>query len=373
MTLVETTGRRQPKPWLPQLIASRRFQSWAARLPVVRRFARRDGERLFDLVSGFVYSQVLMAVVELRILHRLVEEGPLPSEALAHGTDLSQEDIGLVCTAACALGLLRQTRGGFAAGRLGAAFLGVPGLEAMVLHHRAFYRDLENPVAMLGAAQTELSQFWPYVFGAAQAEDPVAARRYSKLMAESQVLVAEETLARIDLSATRHVLDIGGGTGAFLEAVGTKYTHMDLQLFDLPNVVDPATERFDRVGLQPRVRITPGSFRDDSLPLGADTISLIRVLYDHADDTVRALLGKIYDTLPPNGTLIISEPMRGAAKPTKSGDVYFAFYCRAMQTGKSRKPSDIIALLRSCGFEKITDHGTSRPFVTHVLSAKRPV
>jgi hypothetical protein len=34
----------------------------------------------------------------------------------------------------------------------------------------------------------------------------------------------------------------------------------------------------------------PGSFRDDPLPPGADTLSLIRVCYDHDDATVAALL-----------------------------------------------------------------------------------
>ena len=75
-------------PWLPRLIASRRFQSWAARFPLTRRIARKDGEKLFDLVSGFVYSQVLLAVVELRLLPTLMA-GPLSAADLAKGTDLT--------------------------------------------------------------------------------------------------------------------------------------------------------------------------------------------------------------------------------------------------------------------------------------------
>lgn len=369
MSLLEASAPRKG-PWTTRLIASRRFQAWAAKFPLTRGIARRDGERLFDLVAGFVHSQVLMAVVDLRLIHRLMG-GPLSAEDLARGTDLPPERMEILCNAATALGLMKRTRRGYVPGRLGAAMLGVPGLEAMVLHHGAFYRDLENPVAMFGGADTELSRFWPYVFGAAQAEDPDVAARYSDLMAQSQVLVAEETLARVDLSNAREILDIGGGTGAFLQAVGARHRSPDLHLFDLPAVVPGATARFAQSGLSKRAKITAGSFRDDALPQGAEVISLVRVLYDHGDTTVQNLLSKAHDSLPRGGRIVVSEPMTGGAKPSRSGDVYFALYCLAMQTGTARSPQKIMELLTLAGFSQVTDHGTTRPFVTHVLSAKR--
>jgi demethylspheroidene O-methyltransferase len=49
--------------WRNKLVASRRFQKWVAGMPFLRGIARKEGEALFDLISGFVYSQVLMAVV----------------------------------------------------------------------------------------------------------------------------------------------------------------------------------------------------------------------------------------------------------------------------------------------------------------------
>ena len=51
--------------------------------------------------------------------------------------------------------------------------LSVPGLVGMIQHHRAFYQDMADPVALLrGEGQTQLSQIWPYVFGAGAATDP---------------------------------------------------------------------------------------------------------------------------------------------------------------------------------------------------------
>ena len=50
-----------------------RFHRLCARVPGLRRIARAEGEALFEVVSGFVRSQALLALVELRVLHRLAD------------------------------------------------------------------------------------------------------------------------------------------------------------------------------------------------------------------------------------------------------------------------------------------------------------
>lgn len=376
MTLADTSApapkRGRAGPFM-RLIASRRFQSIVAATPVLRGFARRDGEALFDLVAGFVHSQVLFAVVDLGLLHRLMDDGPADAATLAKGTPLGPDRMEVLCDAAVSLGLMVRRKDRFSIARRGAALLGVPGLEAMIRHHDVLYRDLADPVRALAGDKTELSDFWPYVFGAAAVDDPMTARRYSNLMAESQELVAEETLRRIDLSKATRVLDVGGGSGAFLTALGLRHVGPDLLLFDLPAVVPDATDRFRTAGLTDRVMIHPGSFRDDPLPTGCDVITLIRVLYDHQDDTVLALLRKVFDALPDGGRVVVSEPMKGATRPTRAGDAYFAFYCMAMGTGRARTPDQITALLQAAGFDAVTDHKSTRPFITSVLSATKRV
>lgn len=78
-----------------RLAGSRRFQLIAERVPFLRRIGRREGEELFDIVAGFVHSQVLYALVELRVLH-LVAEGPQTVQALAAATGLAPERMQLL-------------------------------------------------------------------------------------------------------------------------------------------------------------------------------------------------------------------------------------------------------------------------------------
>jgi demethylspheroidene O-methyltransferase len=359
--------------WKTGLLRSQRFQRWAARTPVAARVARKDGEALFDLVAGFLHSQVLMAFVQLGLADHLSTQ-PRSAEGLALRTGINPDRMRVLCQAASALGLMQRQRDGrYALGRLGAALPGIPGLAQMIRHHDVLYRDMADPVAFFrDAPATELAAFWPYVFGATGTIDPETAATYSDLMAESQTLVAEEALRVLDLKGIETLLDIGGGTGAFLTAVGRAYPDFKLHLFDLPQVIEPASARFAAAGLSDRATITGGSFRTDALPPGADAISLIRVLYDHSDDTVRMLLSKVHAALPDGGRVIISEPMSGGARPARAGDAYFGLYCLAMGTGRARSADEIAQHLEAAGFAEIRSRKTARPFITSVIEARKP-
>ena len=327
---------------------------------------------MFDLVAGFCHSQVLQAFVLLN-LPQLLLDHEMTAEALAYETAVPQDRMQVLLAAAISLQLVKRRRSGrFGLTTRGAALAGVPGLAGMIAHHDVLYRDLADPVAFFrGDVETELADFWPYVFGAGGATDPETTATYSQLMASSQVLVAEDTLAMTDLSDHRHIMDVGGGTGAFLAAVGAANPDLQMTLFDLPAVAPAATDRFAGLSMADKVHIVPGSFRDDPLPKGADVISLVRVLYDHADDTVVALIKAIYDALPADGRILISEPMTGGDSPQRAGDAYFALYCMAMRTGKARSQSQIAALLAQAGFTEIKTPQARRPFITSIVTGVR--
>ncbi|WP_019954414.1 methyltransferase [Yoonia vestfoldensis] len=357
---------------LTQLVASPSFQKWAARFPLTRRLVRSEGRAMFDLVAGFCHSQVLYALVALEIPKALLAH-ELPLSALALRGRMPPDRMAVLLSAAVALGLIKQRKSGlYALTTRGAALAGVPGLAGMIAHHDVLYRDLSDPVAFFrGEVETELADFWPYVFGAGAATDPDSAAKYSRLMADSQLLVADDTLAAVDFRGVTRLMDVGGGTGAFLAAVGAVYPKLAMTLFDLPAVVPAAQDRFASAGMIDRVQITPGSFRDQPLPQGADMISLVRVLYDHSDDTVADLLAAAHAALPIGGRILISEPMTGGDAPHRAGDAYFALYCMAMRTGRARSAHQIAALLQAAGFTQIRAPKAARPFITSVVEGVR--
>ncbi len=366
MSTAPVAGPTRPAGLVNRLVASPRFQAVCARVPGLRGRARAEGAALFGQMQGFVESQMLAALVALGVLDRLAQ-GPATPDALAQMADAPAHRMAVLCQAGAAMGLLRRRRGGrYALARRGAAFLGVPALAGLVRHHALLYADLADPAAFIrGQTRPQLADFWPYVLGADGDPDPDTAARYSRLMADSQALVAQDALAHMDLRGVTRLLDVGGGTGAFLRAVRARHRHLQLAVLDLPEVVAQAD-------LPDDVARHAGSFRDGPLPDGADAISLVRVLYDHDDATVGALLARAFAALPPGGRVFVVEPMSGGRRPDPHTDVYFAVYTLAMQTGRTRSPAQIRAALAQAGFGKITRARGARPFVTSVIAARKP-
>ncbi|MFK9236786.1 hypothetical protein ACJEKV_25750, partial [Escherichia coli] len=84
---------------------------------------------------------------------------------------------------------------------LGAAMAGNAGAAAMVAHHRAFYADLTDPLAVLRrqAGEGALARLWPYAAsGDKRALPPEAVAPYSALMAASNRMIADQVLAAWD-------------------------------------------------------------------------------------------------------------------------------------------------------------------------------
>jgi demethylspheroidene O-methyltransferase len=377
------TGLADPAPprpmprrgggWVTRAFMNPRLHAAVARLPLLGRIAGSEGAAMFGLVGGFVNSQVLLALVELRVLEALVD-GPQEAATLARPAGIAADRMQILLQAGAALRLLKRRRDGrFALARRGAVLLGVPGLAGMIRHHAVFYRDLADPVALLrGQGETELARFWPYVFGAAGPIDLEVAATYSGLMTETQALVAADTLRLVDLSGVRHMMDVGGGSGAFLAAALTAHPSLRGTVLDLPAVVPAARARLVSAGVAARADILPGSFRDGPLPPGADAISLVRVLYDHADETVVALLAAVRAALPPGGRIIVSEPMSGGDRPDAITDTYFALYTLAMGTGRTRSAARIGEMLAGAGFVGVAARPGPRPYITSVVSAVVP-
>jgi demethylspheroidene O-methyltransferase len=354
------------------LAAKPGFRRWAARFPLTRPFARRRARALFDICAGFVYTQVLLACVRLRVF-AILSEAPRTTERLAPLLSLSPEATERLMAAAASLQLTaRRSDGAWTLGQLGAAMIGNDGISAMVEHHAMLYADLADPVAMLRRPRggNALSDYWAY----SGAEQPGAVsadriRDYTALMAASQPMVAEEVLATYRFDRHRRVLDVGGGNGAFLRAVAAEAPRLDLMLFDLPAVAEEARARFAAAGLSARASVHGGDFTQDALPQGADLITLVRVLHDHDDDVALGLLRRIHAALPPGGRLLLAEPMAGTSGAEPMGEAYFGFYLLAMGRGRPRTPEEIRTMLATAGFAESRLLSTPTPLLTRAVLA----
>jgi demethylspheroidene O-methyltransferase len=374
---------RAPGRWWPERITALRdrltsspeFRRWAAANPFTRPIARQRARALFDLCAGFVYSQVLLACVRLR-LFEVLQERPATTAELAYRLSLPAEAAGRLLRAACALQLCEPRPGGrYGLGVLGLSMVDNPGLAAMVEHHALVYSDLRDPVALLRGEgpSTALAHYWPYAGrGQDHALGDSDTRPYTELMSATQALVATEVLEAYPLAPHACLLDVGGGDGTFIAAAAARAPHLRVMVFDLPAVAAQARARIEAAGLASRATAVGGDLFVDPLPQGADIASLVRVLHDHDDPAALSILRAIRMALPPGGRLLIAEPMAQTPGAEPVGDAYFGFYLMAMGRGRPRTVQQISGLLETAGFSGIRPVATQIPLIASIVLAQAP-
>lgn len=409
--------------WRNARLADPRFRERASRWPATRWLARREASELFDLMAGFVYSQVLFTCVKLRLFDRLAA-GPAGAGPLAAACGLSPEAMVRLLDAAEALELVRRvedaasgshrpadvpgapatswavasvssmnegaaadtaraaasrtsatSRRRYALGRLGASFVANPALESLVLHHAALYTDLDDPIALLsrGRGGGRLASLWAYATSAAPGTLPGAeVAPYSAVMSASQALIARQVLDAYPIRRHRCLLDVGGGEGAFLAAALAEAPSLQGMVCDLPAVAERARARLESLGLGGRAQAHGVDFKRDALPRGADLVSLVRVLYDHDDGPALRLLGAVRAALPAGGTVLVAEPLARTPGAERMGAAYFGVYLWAMGSGRVRSAAEHMALLRAAGFEQVRELRTALPLQTGLVVARAP-
>ena len=168
-------------------------------------------------------------------------------------------------------------------------------------------------------------------------------------MAVSQAMIAEAVTRDFPFRRYRRVLDVGGGTGTFLEHVARAAPAAALTLFDLPPVAAAAADRMTRKGLGDRLRCIGGDFTADPLPRGHDLITLVRVV----DGTLKAGMKILRPLLAETGAEQVGKMVIGTVK----GDIH--------DIGKNL----VGMMMEGAGFEVI-DLGINNPVENYLDALK---
>ncbi|MFO1172514.1 MAG: methyltransferase [Hyphomicrobiaceae bacterium] len=355
-----------------KVLSSERSLRFLSDFPVSRPIAKRESRAAFDLCAGFVYSQVLLACIELRLLDHLAD-APISLPEIARKTGLNEEAAARLLDAATSLRLCsKRPHGRFGLGQLGAVIRVNAGLRQMIEHHAILYRDLADPVALLrnGMASTGTREFWAY---ARRAEPSQIGRqdvsRYTSLMAASATVLAQDVLDAYPLDRYSTLLDVGGGDGTFALDAARRHSGLRTTTLDLPAVASIAAEKLAASGLGARCRAVGGNMLDGTPTELYDVAILVRVLIDHDTPSVRKILRYCRASLKPGGVLLIAEPQADAAGFERVGAAYFGFYLLAMGQGRARSFDELSELLSAEGFARPRRIPTRTPLVTGLIAA----
>ncbi|MBI3881782.1 MAG: methyltransferase domain-containing protein [Verrucomicrobia bacterium] len=145
-------------------------------------------------------------------------------------------------------------------------------------------------------------------------ETEAFARSFTTAMDCRGLYLGQALAKRLDLGASAHLLDIGGGSGIYACALAAQFPKLRATVFDQAPVDRIAAKLIGERGFAGRVGVRAGDFFKDAWPTDGDAHLFSNVLHDWDFPEVRQLLAASFRALRPGGLLIIHDAFINAAK-----------------------------------------------------------
>lgn len=259
-------------------------------------------KELLELAIGYQRSQVLFTFVELEIPELLIEVS-LTAKELAGKFRIDPLAMERFLNACVSIGLLEKHKVHFKNSKMSEHFL-VKGKSFYLGGQMCRYRERSFPQ---WENLTEHLKSWSY--GENADETPEDEDQNAEAMAEQHNLALMHGLAlaeSFDLSQYKHLLDVGGGTGAMSIGLCEKYKKLSATIFDLPENIKKADEFIFKSNAKDRIKTIGGDITKDELPEDFDGALLANLLAVFDAKTNLKLFKRIYEKLPEGGAILIS-------------------------------------------------------------------
>jgi SAM-dependent methyltransferase len=259
-------------------------------------------------------ARMIQVAAQLGIADVLAS-GPADAVLLAAECGCDAEALGRLLRALAAMGVFEQTAGGAwqltelaetlrtdspTSCRAAALYWG---LDSM----RAAWDHLEHSIRTGEPAFDRANRrgFFEHL----EAE-PKEGELFNAFITQNQNRRAAIHASSIDCTRFRHIVDVGGGEGAFLAELLKRHAHLTGTVLDLPRAVAAARATASREHLDSRMDAVEGDFFDQ-VPPGADAYILASVLHDWPDEAAVRILRACRAAMPPDASLLVIERILG--------------------------------------------------------------
>ncbi|MDF2996111.1 MAG: uncharacterized protein K0R27_1748 [Xanthobacteraceae bacterium] len=314
--------------------------------------AERDRQAMMHLVRGFQASQMLHVAATLRLADHLAVEARSIAN-LADVTSAHPASLYRLMRALATLGVLREEGDRRFSLTAAGHYLrwDVPGSVAPMaemIGRPYFWSAWGN---LLGAVRTGATSFddvhgrdvWTY-----RVDHPEEGAIFDGAMAATREAVARSAHEAFDLGRFSHIVDVGGGNGAFVLHLLTVHQAARATLFDQPHVlarVPDAVGQFVRAG---RCDLRSGDFFSE-VPAGGDAYVLNWILHDWDDAAATGILRCCHRAMAPGSRLMLCEAVLGAPATDADGTL-LDIMMMVMTGGRERTLAEFRTLLEAAGF-----------------------
>ena len=173
------------------------------------------------------------------------------------------------------------------------------------------------------------------------------------------------------LAGAEKILDLGGGAGTFAEAFVILNPKARVTVLDVPAALEVARKVLPADLIGDRIILREGDFLEDDLGTGYDLAFLSSIIHIYDDETNRAIVGKVFDSLASGGTIAIRDFILDEEGLSPDFAALFAVNMLVnTKGGKTYREAEVAGWLSASGFEGI--ERVDLPEATSLVKGKKP-
>jgi hypothetical protein len=309
---------------------------------------------LMQLATGFWASKTLAVAHDLGVFTRLSGSAGVTTTELAQALGIHDRPAGMLLTGCAALGLLEKRNERYFNAPLAEEFL----VRGKPYYFGGFVQMLDKRLyagwgKLFEAVHTNRPTTWDPDTQASlfEGEDPAMLSLFWEAMHSISTFTARTLAETVDFGPFDHLLDLGGGSGAFDIELCRRFPHLHAAVFELPSVIEIAAEKVRQAGLDDRIETIAGDFfAQDTFPAGHDAILLSMILHDWNETHDRELVRKCFAALPSGGALIICELLVNDEKSGPAPAALMSLNMLIETEGRNYTPGEYSDWLNAAGF-----------------------
>ena len=331
-----------------------------------------DPRQISRIAYGFFASKALFSALNLNLFGMLAD-GARPLADLSASSKVPENRLATLMATLASIGLVGQEAGRFVNSPAAARYL-VPGAAAYFGDYYRFQIDRQlypNMMALdAGLAGDEAGLAHESMSG--MLDDPQEAEAFSRAQHAGSMGPALLFASKIDLSGSRNLLDVAGGTGTYSIVLCQKYPHLAATIIDFPSVTEVAKHYVDEAGMTGRIGLLPGDALEVAWPGDQDVVLLSYLVSAVGESQIPELLKLGWRALKPGGRLIVHDFM---LEDDRSGPFsaagFFLSYLTLRTDPISFTAAELRPMVEAAGFEAI-EHADMIPEITKYMVGTKP-
>jgi hypothetical protein len=270
-----------------------------------------DAEGISHLAFSFMASKALFAALHIKLFTTL-NENPMTMHQLAAAVPegVTERKLTTLTTSLLSIGLLEKD------GRTG-LISNVPAADVFLVQgakhefgdylrfqiDKQMYPFMDHLSSVIEGKQSA-QRFVDY---AEWFSDPEEAQLYSESQHSGSIGPARTLLKLADLSNSKQMLDVGGGSGAFSITLCQKHQQLHASVLDFPAVCDVGRRKVAEAGMEKQVSFIEGNCIETEWPKGQDIVLMSYLSSSVSGDELVGLYTRARECLNEGGMLIVHD------------------------------------------------------------------